>query len=252
VEVGGEVSQPLLMGLFDPASSTHDGAVLVDGGKIERFGVQLPLSSRLAPISDRGTRHAAALGLSEACDALVIVVSEERGTISVAEGGDFQTLSAVGELKRRLDAFNEKITSGDQQPELGWWKRRRIQNILLAAVLSIALWLVFAYRTGTVYRTYTVPIELRNLPDTLSLQEPVPAEATVTLAGSEHGFRILEKDNLLISFDLSDIDSGLTELTIQDKRLNLPGDLKLYRVNPEQIWVRARAAEKTTGEEDGE
>ncbi|MDB4889061.1 MAG: hypothetical protein JWL61_916 [Gemmatimonadetes bacterium] len=91
-----KVSADLLTTIFTPYSPLHDGAVLVRDDTIVAAGSILPLSQR--PLLDRslGTRHRAALGLSDETDALVIVVSEERGTISIAERGRlFRDLSPV-------------------------------------------------------------------------------------------------------------------------------------------------------------
>jgi diadenylate cyclase len=85
--IEARVSADLLMTIFTPYSPLHDGAVIVRGDTIIAAGCILPLSQK--PLTDRalGTRHRAALGLSDETDALVIVVSEERATISVAQRG---------------------------------------------------------------------------------------------------------------------------------------------------------------------
>ncbi|MDB4947777.1 MAG: hypothetical protein JWM27_426 [Gemmatimonadetes bacterium] len=81
------VSSPLLQNLFTPYSPLHDGAVIVRGDEIVAAGAILPLTQ--FPVADRqlGTRHRAALGLSEETDAMIVVVSEETGTISLAHRG---------------------------------------------------------------------------------------------------------------------------------------------------------------------
>ena len=76
VEVKGLLSEPLLKSIFDPHSIGHDGAVIIDGQLIERLGCHLPLSKNFEKLPRSGTRHAAALGLSELSDALCLVVSE--------------------------------------------------------------------------------------------------------------------------------------------------------------------------------
>ena len=86
--VEGRLSEPLLKSIFDPHSLGHDGAVVIEGDRIERLGAHLPLSKNLDKLPRSGTRHAAALGLSECSDALCLVVSEERGTISIARRGE--------------------------------------------------------------------------------------------------------------------------------------------------------------------
>ncbi|MEO8562144.1 MAG: diadenylate cyclase CdaA [bacterium] len=82
-----KVSADLLATIFTPYSPLHDGAVLVRGDTIVAAGCILPLSQKSIPDRTLGTRHRAALGLSDESDAIVIVVSEERSTISIAERG---------------------------------------------------------------------------------------------------------------------------------------------------------------------
>ncbi|MEP6989791.1 MAG: diadenylate cyclase CdaA [bacterium] len=98
-----KVSADLLMSIFTPYSPLHDGAVLVRGDTIIAASCILPLSQ--APLADRalGTRHRAALGLSDETDALVIVVSEERSTIAVAERGRLWRELTSLELRAVLD-----------------------------------------------------------------------------------------------------------------------------------------------------
>ncbi|MCS6837779.1 MAG: diadenylate cyclase CdaA [Bdellovibrionaceae bacterium] len=97
-----QISAELLMSLFHPQSPIHDGAVLIRKGKIYSAGNFLPLSKN--PFLDKtlGTRHRAAVGLSEETDALVIVISEETNRIAVAKGGQLEFFNDVNELRRFL------------------------------------------------------------------------------------------------------------------------------------------------------
>ncbi|RMG13318.1 MAG: TIGR00159 family protein [Planctomycetota bacterium] len=82
-----EVKSDLLRTVFYPGTPLHDGAVIIQGGRMTAAGCFLPLTDNPAVPKALGTRHRAAIGLSEAEDALVVVVSEETGGISLAEGG---------------------------------------------------------------------------------------------------------------------------------------------------------------------
>jgi diadenylate cyclase len=97
-----KVSADLLLTIFTPYSPLHDGAVLIRGDMIIAAGCILPLSQK--PLSDRalGTRHRAALGLSDESDALVMVVSEERSTVSVAERGRLWRDISTSDLRELL------------------------------------------------------------------------------------------------------------------------------------------------------
>ena len=113
IQLKAEVSTPLLLSIFNPNSSMHDGAVILQNTLIEAAGCILPLTESQMVSPEMGTRHRAALGITEESDALVLVISEERGTISIAENGRFTSLDIDEmELRRYL---NDRlfISSGD-------------------------------------------------------------------------------------------------------------------------------------------
>ncbi len=97
-----KVTSQLLRNIFFTKAALHDGAVLIRGERIAAAGCVLPLTQSLDINADLGTRHRAAIGISEATDAIVVVVSEETGTISVAEGGMLKRSLTVDTLKKLL------------------------------------------------------------------------------------------------------------------------------------------------------
>jgi diadenylate cyclase len=101
VRINGEISAEFLQSIFYPNSPLHDGAVIVRGNRIVAAGCLLPLPEEGAVRERLGTRHRAALGLSLASDALVLVVSEETGAISVIEEGKI-TRNLDGDSLRRV------------------------------------------------------------------------------------------------------------------------------------------------------
>ncbi len=102
-----EISAELLETIFFKNSPLHDGAVLIEDGKIFAARCPLPITDRVSLPSHFGMRHRAALGISEHTDALVIVVSEESGTITVAEAGEARERITPNELRQIL--LKEKI-----------------------------------------------------------------------------------------------------------------------------------------------
>ena len=86
-QIDGQVSEQLVRNIFFPKASLHDGAMIIRDGRIAAAGCVLPLSDSIRLSADLGTRHRAGVGMSEASDAVVVIVSEETGTISVAVGG---------------------------------------------------------------------------------------------------------------------------------------------------------------------
>lgn len=100
--IDGQVSEQLLRNIFFPKASLHDGAMIVCNGRVTAAGCVLPLSDNNRISADLGTRHRAGLGISEATDAVVVIVSEETGTISVAVGGMLKRHLAAQTLERLL------------------------------------------------------------------------------------------------------------------------------------------------------
>ena len=100
--IDGQVSEQLIRNVFFPKAALHDGAMIVCNGRVAAAGCVLPLSENTRISADLGTRHRAGLGISEATDAVTIIVSEETGTISVAVGGMLKRHLAPQTLERLL------------------------------------------------------------------------------------------------------------------------------------------------------
>ena len=100
--IDGKVSDQLIRNIFFPKAALHDGAMIILDGKVAAAGCVLPLSESNRLSADLGTRHRAGVGMSEASDAVVVIVSEETGTISVAVGGMLKRHLAPQTLERLL------------------------------------------------------------------------------------------------------------------------------------------------------
>lgn len=244
VPLDGRVSRPLLDSIFDPNSIGHDGAVLIEHDRLSAFAAHLPLSRNLKEVGPRGTRHAAALGLSEVSDALVIVVSEERGKISVAEQGRLEQLTSTDELASRLHNFHRQNFHQQTEPV---WKRllKRHAGLKAASVLlAVLAWYFFSYRAGTVQQTFIVPIEYRNVPKGMIVEDTAPVEARVTMTGTEQAFTFLDPSTLRVSLDLSGIQEGDHELIIGEVNIRRPSGLSIYRVSPRVVWITAHRVQQ--------
>jgi diadenylate cyclase len=116
--VDAKISKELLYGIFVPdrQNPLHDGAVVVRGGRIETAGIFLPMSVNPNIERTLGTRHRAALGISEETDALIIVVSEERGTVSLAHDGQLEIDVGNTHMRERLTDLLLKRRSEGSRP----------------------------------------------------------------------------------------------------------------------------------------
>ena len=113
--IEGRVSEQLIRNIFFPKAALHDGAMIIRDGMVTAAACVLPLSESNRLSLDLGTRHRAAVGMSEVSDAVVVVVSEETGTISVAVGGVLKRHLEAETLERLLR--NELCTEEDQKQE---------------------------------------------------------------------------------------------------------------------------------------
>ncbi|NLK49482.1 MAG: TIGR00159 family protein [Candidatus Cloacimonetes bacterium] len=96
--IDAKISLRLILTIFNPRSSLHDGAIIIRGDRILAAKVVLPLTKKSAFVQDFGTRHLAGIGISELTDAIAIIVSEQNGKVSIARGGNIQHGVAFEEL----------------------------------------------------------------------------------------------------------------------------------------------------------
>jgi diadenylate cyclase len=122
VLLDAKVSEELLISIFNPKSPLHDGAVVISGGKIVAAGVVLPLSTNPDIAKDLGTRHRAGIGITDVSDAVAVIVSEERGEISLAVGGKISRDITPATLRKML---SQLLGFETLQP---WWKRLRVKE----------------------------------------------------------------------------------------------------------------------------
>jgi diadenylate cyclase len=124
IHMESRVSSELLINIFIPNTPLHDGAVIIRGGQIMAAGCYLPLSENPFISKELGTRHRAAIGVSEVCDAVSVVVSEETGQVSLAVGGlvvrDIQEESLISKLYEEL---NPKPAAREKS-KFSFWKRK--------------------------------------------------------------------------------------------------------------------------------
>lgn len=114
-QIDGQVSEQLLRNIFFPNAALHDGAMIIRDGRVAAAGCVLPLSDSDRLSADLGTRHRAGVGMSEVSDAVVIILSEETGTISVAVGGMLKRHLAPQTLEKLL--HNELCPAQPEEKE---------------------------------------------------------------------------------------------------------------------------------------
>jgi diadenylate cyclase len=231
------VSAEILEAIFQKTSPAHDGAVIVRGDRIVRAAAVLPLTDRERVPSYYGTRHRAAMGISERCDALVVVVSEERGEVTLMEARRMVRFDDEQKLAQML----EKLCA---QPPVGLKSRLRqwfIANgrVKLAAVgLAAAIWSTSFLSTGTTVRTVSVPVQFVSVPAGLDTAGPYTDRLEVEVRGSAWLMDSLGLTQLVASFNLRGAHAGTLNLPVESGNLNLPPGMAMERVSPAKVTVR--------------
>ncbi len=239
VELSGRMSEPLLKSLFDPHSQGHDGAVVVDGDRVTMFSCHLPLSKNLKALDQHtGTRHAAALGLSELSDALCLVVSEERGTISAARNGQIRRLEDPESLVRLLDKFYQEVNPTLEAKPWREFFTTNSREKVVAVVLAGALWFVLSFGSEFVYRSHRLPIQVEPIPPQLAVVSVEPPAVEVTFSGRRRDLYFLKKDNLAVTAHLMQAKKGRQVIKLSGANIEFPKSLELESIAPQKIIVQ--------------
>ena len=142
-DLNGELSEALLESIFDSHSLGHDGAVIIENGRVTRFGAHLPLSKEFSKITNLGTRHTAALGMSERTDALCLVVSEEKGTVAVSRDGQLRTMPDLKSLQEEIERFVAEKAPRPARQTVRTFFTHNTREKAIALAVSILMWLFF-------------------------------------------------------------------------------------------------------------
>ncbi|MGD9038295.1 MAG: diadenylate cyclase CdaA [Desulfobacteraceae bacterium] len=236
----GEPTPELLMSIFQKESPLHDGAILIRDGRITQVACYLPLSPDEGLPKHWGTRHRAALGLSERCDAWVVVVSEERGEVSLARDKEMASISDPQELS----GFVTEATTRPSQAKVAW--QGRIRSLILnqwraklsTLFLVSLLWLLFAGQQDF-EATFSVPLQLKEVPSQMDILEPANPKVLITVRGLRKDASTLNEKNVLAEIDLSMARLGRKVFPITRDHIQLPNDrIQVVKIEPSQVQFK--------------
>jgi diadenylate cyclase len=242
----------LIKSIFNPYTPSHDGAIIISRGRITRMGCILPLSKREDIPKQYGTRHRAALGLSERTDAVCLVVSEERGQVSTAVGGEITTWQNPKLLASRL---NDLLSASEMaEPTLkGLFRGAVLQNwsVKVGALTLVTMaWLMLAsQQEGKI--NVTAPIRYANLPSGLVLDEGSAQTVRLTLSGRRHSIRVMRAGEVRVQVDLGGVTSGTIMLKLSAKNVEVPLGVTIDDVTPRSVKVILKAPESAPLDSEG-
>ncbi|MBU0675526.1 MAG: diadenylate cyclase [Proteobacteria bacterium] len=237
IELDALPSLPLLLSIFDPDSPGHDGALIVNNGKLERFAVRLPLSQSGILSESLGTRHHAAMGLAEQSDALILAVSEERGTVSVFCHGEMAILKKRGDAATRISAHLKDggLPQSTPLPKQRW---KVSLEIMTSLIVSILFWsTVIASRTESREMFFTLPIEFNKPPAGLSLVSDNTPDCRVLLEGPFSSLMNLDTSRLRVSVDLAGMEAGNQLVMLSGENVMTPKNIRVLDIKPSALEV---------------
>jgi len=241
VELDGQLSGPLLQSIFDVHSEGHDGAVVLENERVFRFGVHLPLSKNLERLVGVGTRHAAALGISEVTDALAIVVSEQRGTISVARNGLLQPISDLHELETVLNDF---LAPKKVAAKVPFWIEFLTKNKIekLSAVgIALGLWLILVQGFKPETKSFDVNVQVQNVAEGLRVNGISRKKVAVTLGGLKRDLDMVSEKQMKVVLNAEGDGVGTQRFFVSDENVKLPpGRIRYVKAEPTDIEVDLR------------
>jgi uncharacterized protein (TIGR00159 family) len=229
-------SMPLILSIFDPSSPGHDGAIVVSNSKITSFGVRLPVSQSSRLSEEYGTRHHAGMGLAERSDALVIVVSEERGKIVAFKNGSMHRINNREQLSDAIKShWHETASYGLDLPQvkLSW---RTVAQMSASLGLAVLFWSTLAINQGEIIeKVVTVPVEFTASPHNLVLVGDKDKSVRLHLSGPKSDLNTIDASSLRAKLDLSKALAGKQIFVVTAENIRLPRNINLLDVVPSSI-----------------
>ncbi|MEJ2100494.1 MAG: diadenylate cyclase [Desulfobacterales bacterium] len=230
----GLITREMIASIFWPDNPVHDGAAIVNGDQISVVGAILPLSQRDDLPSRYGTRHRAALGLAEATDALVIVVSEERGDVLVAKGSHLREVKQKGTLESNLQEH-----LGSPAIKKRYLRKERLETVtaaLLSIIFITGIWFSVS-RGQTTLVSLDIPIEYLNQKPGTEIVDTSVKSVNLVLSGSGALIKSITPDQVSVRLDLSQAVVGPNTVTVTAGNISLPPGILLKEINPPAVEV---------------
>jgi diadenylate cyclase len=235
VSWNGQVSREMIESIFWPGNPVHDGAAIIQGNQINRVAAILPLTERTNLPMRFGTRHRAAIGLTERSDALVLIVSEERGEVTIAHMGHVETVKNASWLETRLRQHTGMF--GDSPQRTSNERRSAAFAFILSLMVVSSVW--YSYSLGFVrgLTTVEVPIEYVKRDSQMEIIESSSTSVRIQLSGSLQLISRLDPNQIKVRFDLSKAVAGRNSITITEDNIILPPGASLKKVEPSSIDI---------------
>ena len=246
-DLQGDPTREVLMTVFEKESPLHDGAAVFRGGRMILVASYLPLSTDENLPKEWGTRHRAAMGLSEKCDALIVAVSEERGQVTLVDRKKALPADSPEQLSQLLQETIRPVS-----PAKMTWKQK-LESLLLhqwkakggALALVLFLWLLLAGQQNFEV-LLTVPAQVKNVPAQMEVVDPLNPNVRIRVRGLRKDAGTLTNKNVHVQVDLSAAATGRTVFTITREDIILPKEgVSVVSIEPPHLIFKFREKSST-------
>lgn len=232
-----EMNEDLLVSIFNPQSPLHDGAVIVQGDRIRYATALLPVSQSRALPRQWGTRHRAAIGITEVSDAKCVIISEERREVLLFQEGRYEKEGRKEDLEKALLGLPPIPEPKDRRAR--WFKNlfadlpRKAFFLILVGLLWV---FVIGIRQGEI--SFSVPLEYYSTPPSLELGGEPPREIKVRLKGSQRLLSSVKPDQIRVEVNLSNLHPGINQIPVSETNITVPSGLTVTSIYPRNIRIQ--------------
>ena len=228
----------LIKSIFNHHAPAHDGAVIISQDCLTHMGCILPLSESQDLPEQYGTRHRAALGLSEVTDAVCLVVSEERSEVASIVGGKIALWNEPEALQVQLKEWlgGPEIQVPTIQDFFVDFFIKNWKTKLAALALVSTCWLVLASHQEEKV-LFNASIRYTNPPMDLLVSKDSTREVDLTLSGRQDQIKSIHRQDVRVNVDLGNLTPGRHPISLSGQNVYLPSGIKVDRITPQRIEV---------------
>lgn len=233
-DLDAKLNAQIIESIFLKQSPVHDGAIIIRGNRIKRVGTFLPLTQKEGLSQYYGSRHRAAIGLSEVSDAVVLVVSEERGDVSLVRRGKVELMRGPQQLQDELGRLllGTGLEKEAQQRTRAWLAYAG--GLLLTLLLVSTFWGIYTGGQLSLI-SITAPIDFRNIPENLELKKASAEKVKVQITGKRRLINALKPEQVRAFLDLQETNQGVRRMSLNRENIEVPLGLELVRASPSTI-----------------
>jgi uncharacterized protein (TIGR00159 family) len=236
-----EVSEGIIISIFNPQSPLHDGAIVIRGDRIRYATALLPVSNSASFPKEWGTRHHAGVGITEVSDAECIIISEERNAVLFAHRGKVEKKECPEDL---IKSFSEFPSLPEEKIRKRRWVGKLFSDLSTKAFFLLfvcLLWIfVVGIRQGEV--SFNLPVEYYSIPHNLEITGELPKEIKVRIRGSQRLLSSVKTDNLRVRIDLSNVRSGANQISLSETNISIPSGITVTDFYPRKIRIQLSPA----------